>query len=89
MASFEALFFSVNEECLLEAQKFNLPTADLSIYDLREKISSIFGDQSLKIFWKDHMNSRRSVDCDQEMQILLAEHQNQLVSTLQKHSRML
>ena len=78
-ANFEAYIFSENEECLLEVG-FSLPTAELSIYDLRSKLCKIVGNQSFQIYWKDHMNSRRNVDCDSQFQVLLAEKQDQLVS---------
>ena len=79
MALFE--IYTQHEECLKEVQSFYLPTADLTIYDLFEKVQNIFGHQSFQIFWKDQKNSRRNLDwSDQQLQILLAEHQNQLVS---------
>ena len=77
--NFEAYIFSENEECLLEVG-FSLPTAELSIYDLHNKLATIIGNQSFQIYWKDHMNSRRNLDRDSQFQVLMAENQNQLVS---------
>ena len=67
---FEAYLFSEDEQRCLKIQRFTLPRSELDFGNLKEKLRSIFGNQSFKIFWNDKI----PISSEDKLQICLENH---------------